>query len=413
MYSLRLFVGTVLIGGLTLAAFPGYSAPEARADSAQSSGSSSRSDWSRRVLQRSHRGGHQTVAAEGTFQAALSDSGQGVFAASHVAPAVMEDGAPMIEVGAEPIEMMPLEGEYIGQQSCSSCGTSGNACNSGGGSCNSCNSGCSQGVCGQLWSQCASQITRKVTFFAGAQGFKGPVDQGANGNFGFHEGLNMGMPLGDPWGIGFQAGVQAVHSNFAGDQVVGARRNDRDQVFFTTGLFRRPACGGLQWGVVFDFLHDAYYDSADMAQVRAELSLLKVGCREIGFWGAFGVNDDDLTVGQNTSPVEPVDVYAIFYRRHFSGGGQGRVWVGLSNDSDTLFGTEFTLPLGTCWALENNFTYLLPKEGRGVEGQQAESWSVMLQLVWYPGRQARCATTSPYHPLLGVADNTWFLVNRP
>ena len=424
MYSLRLFVGTVLIGGLTLLAFPGVSAAQALLDSTKPSTSSARSDWSQRVLRRSHRAGNQTVAGEGTFQAALRDSSgpwtsnEGVVAATHVAPAVMEDGVLLEDGASEQIELMPLEGEFLGQEPCSSCGSPGIACDSCGIPCGSCLTRCcpGQGLCAQLWNQFATQMSCKTTFFAGVQGFKGPVDQGANGNFGFHEGLNLGMPLGDPWGIGFQAGVQAVHSNFSGDQVAGARRNDRDQVFFTTGLFRRPVCGGLQWGVVFDFLHDSYYDSADLAQIRTELSLARPGHREIGFWGAFGVNGDDITFTQNvalvTSPVEPIDVYALFYRRHFSGGGQGRVWVGLTSESDTLFGGEVTVPLGTSWALENNFTYLLPKEGRGTGAQQNESWSVMMQLVWYPGRHAECVRENPYHPLLGVADNSWFLVKR-
>ena len=424
MHSLRLFVGTIVIGGWTLLAFPGGSAAEVLSDSTKPSASSARSDWNQRVLRRSHRAGNQTTASEGTFQAALGNSSgprlsnEGVTAATHVAPAVMEDGALLSDGLSEQIELMPLGDEYLGQEPCNSCGSPGNACGSCGVACGSCVPGCWQGqsICHQLWNECASRLSRKVTYFAGVQGFKGPVDQGANGNFGFHEGLNLGMPLGDPWGIGFQAGVQAVHSNFSGDQVAGARRNDRDQVFFTTGIFRRPVCGGLQWGVAFDFLHDSYYDSADMAQIRTEISLARPDHREIGFWGAFGANDDDITFSQGaaltTSPVEPVDVYALFYRRHFSGGGQGRVWVGLTSESDTLFGGEITVPLGTSWALENNFTYMLPEEGRGTGAQQNESWSVMMQLVWYPGRHAECVGKDPYHPLLGVADNTWFLVNR-
>ena len=417
MYSKCLFVGTVLIGGLTLLAVPGNSAAQATSDSATPSTSSARSDWNQRVLRRSHRTGNQTVASEGTLQATLRDSSgtwtsnEGVFAATHAAPAVMESGTLLMDDAPEQIELMPLGDEHFGQEACSSCSSPGHACDSCGVACGSC---CwqGQGICSQLWNQCASRLARRTTFFAGVHGFKGPVDQGRNGNFGFHEGLNLGIPLGDPWGTGFQAGVQAVHSNFSGDQVAGVRRNDRDQVFFTTGIFRRPVCGGLQWGVVFDYLHDSYYDSADVAQIRTEISLTRRGCREIGFWAAFGSGEDDITVLQNTVSVEPIDVYALFYRRHFSGGGQGRVWVGLTNESDTLFGGEITVPLGTSWALENNFTYMLPKEGRGAGAQQDESWSVMMQLVWYPGRHAKCVRDSQFHPLMGVADNTWLLVRR-
>lgn len=43
-------------------------------------------------------------------------------------------------------------------------------------------------------------MLRDLTVFGGVHGFKGPLDQGRNGNFGFHEGVNLGGPLGDPWG---------------------------------------------------------------------------------------------------------------------------------------------------------------------------------------------------------------------
>ena len=418
MYLLRLLVGTVLIGGLTQLASADDSATRAHSDSAKPTTSSSRSDWSQRVLRRSHGANSQALAREGTFQAALRDSSgpltsnDGVLAASHVAPVVMGD------VSSDQIELMPLEGEYVGTEGCSSCG-SGNGCDSCGETCGSCMPGRwqGQGVCYQLWNECTSRLSRNTTFFAGVHGFKGPVDlQGVNGNFGFHEGLNVGIPMGGPCGIGLQAGVQAVHSNFSNDQVAGAPRSDRDQVFLTTGIFRRPVCGGLQWGVVFDLLHDNYYDETQVGQIRTELSHSRPNQRDIGFWGAFGVSDDNITFTQNnvvtTSLVRPVDVYALFYRRHFTGGGQGRVWVGLTNESDTIFGGEITVPLGTSWALENNFAYMLPKEARGVGGEQNENWSVMMQLVWYPGRHAACVRENPYNPLFGVADNTWFLVRR-
>ncbi len=418
MHSLRLSLGTVLICGLTLLAFPADSAAQAISNSSGSSASSARSDWSQRVLRSSHSTAQQTVLNEGTFQAALLEPSGGDTTATHVSLALAEEEVMPMGAGPGQPEYIPLGDEYLGGGACTSCGSPGSACDSCGDCCDTCLPGCGAGCgpCAQLWSNCAAGLARKTSYFAGVHGFKGPLDQGANGNFGLHYGLNFATPLGDPWGIGLQAGVQAVHSNFSGDQVAGARTNDRDQVFFTTGLFRRPVCGKLQWGVVLDFLHDSYYDEVDLTQMRAEISLLRRDCSEIGFWGAFGTNDDTVTFVQNaaltTSLVEPLDVFALFYRRHFSGGGQGRVWVGATNESDTLFGGDISVPLGTSWALENNFTYMLPEEGRGANGQQNESWSVMMQLVWYPGRHAACVKQDRFSPLFGVADNTWFLVDR-
>jgi hypothetical protein len=367
--------------------------------------SAARGDWNQRVL------GHRTSQSDALFGVS-KDTFQGVLerpdgsgSQSQAVDSAGYDEPLLSDVAAtsygEPLEPMPVEGEFLEGEACSSCGSVGGSC--GPNYCGNC------GLCSQLWAECTSRWLNRFNYFAGVHGFKGPVDQGLNGNFGFHEGLNWGAPLGDPWGIGYQVGVEAVHSNFSGDQVAGARRNDRDQVFVTGGLFRRPSCGGLQWGVAFDLLHDSYYDKADMAQIRTELSLVRPDRHEVGFWGAFGINDDDLLA----RAVEPIDVYALFYRRHFSGGGQGRLWTGLSSQGDALFGADLTVPLGTSWALENSFTYLLPQEGRGTAGQQNETWAMMVRLVWYPSREARCVIKDPYYPLFGVGDNGSFLVDRP
>lgn len=255
---------------------------------------------------------------------------------------------------------------------------------------------------------------RNFSLFAGVHGFKGPVDQGHNGNFGFHEGINYGAPLGDPWGMGYQLGIRGVHSNFSGDNVGEARCDDRDQVFFTGGLFHRAVCGGLQWGIAFDLLRDSYYEKSDLNQIRVEVSMVGTGCREIGFWGAFGTKNDEIDAcddEQLVTTFKQTDLYAFFYRRHFSGGGEGRFWVGFTGQRDTLFGGDIRVPLGSSWALQNSFNYLIPEEDRGAEGLGEESWSVSLQLVWYPGRSARCVRDNPSHPLFGVADNSVFMVD--
>lgn len=266
------------------------------------------------------------------------------------------------------------------------------------------------GCCGLL-----GRALRNMSFFAGAHGFKGPADLGRNGNFGLHAGVNWGAPLGGPYGVGYQVGVQSVHSNFSGDQAAGVvRSGDRDQIFFTAGIFRRAVCRRLQWGVVYDLLHDSYHSTADFSQVRTEIALVTEGRREIGFWGAFGTGSDEFLFA-NAQPVamQPTDLYAFFYRRHFCEGGQGRLWVGVSGEGDGLLGADCSVPLGRSWALESNVTYLVPEQGRGPGGGQSEeSWGLGIQLVWYPGRDARCARSSPFHPLLNVADNSVFLLDQ-
>ena len=256
--------------------------------------------------------------------------------------------------------------------------------------------------------------------FGGVHGFRGPTDLGQSGNFGFHEGINWSAPLGDPWGFSYQIGFQAVHSNFAGSllmpggQASPLEPGARNQIFLTGAVFRRRYGGGIQSGVAFDYFHDSYYDNADLMQIRSETAFVLSDRREIGYWGAYGISRDSVaSIGQfNGRLLDPTDLFAFFYRRHFSGGGQGRIWAGLSGDGDAVFGLDGTVPLGTSWALDNNFTYLIPKQGRGTDGQREESWSVSIHLVWYPGREARSVFNNPHHPLFYVADNSWFLVDR-
>ncbi len=306
------------------------------------------------------------------------------------------------EPGGEPWEAAPY-GQFDG--SCGECGA--------------CDDGCDPWDDGP--GGCLVDWLSGFTFFAGIHGFKGPVDLGQNGNFGFHEGLNFGGPLGDPWGLGYQLGFQAVQSNLTGFQTDPANggpldTNGRDQLFFTGGIFKRAVCGGFQSGVVFDYMHDSYYDKADLRQIRSESSLVFAdGVSEIGYWGAYGINRQRFVIPtdpDNFVFLQPNDIFAGFYRRHFSGGGQGRLWAGATGVGQAIIGGEATVPLGTSWALENNFVYVIPKTSSVNGAQSEESWSVTINLVWYPGRLARGVFQNPFHPLFGVGDNSAFLVRR-
>lgn len=284
------------------------------------------------------------------------------------------------------------------------------SCEACGRPCTSCDE-CGEAVCpdcgchGAHCRECFRFLFRHVAFFAGVQGFKGPMDLGLNGNFGFHEGANWSGPLGDPWHSGYQMGIRGVHSNFLGNQVNGFDDNSRDQIFVTAGVFRRALEGGLQGGAVFDYLHDNYYDQADLKQVRSEASLV-AGPHELGFFGSFDVGGRIPFGRVNPTPIQANDIYSLFYRRYFSGGGQGRIWAGASGYGEFLIGAEATVPLGSSWALENSFVYLIP------DHQQDESWSVAFSLVWYPGRASRCVYRNPYMALFNVADNGTFLLRR-
>lgn len=256
---------------------------------------------------------------------------------------------------------------------------------------------------------------RDLEVFGGIHGFKGPFDQGRNGNFGFHEGLNFGAPLGIfDWG--WQIGAEAAHSNFSGDQVVNPQSSNRNQLFVTGGIFKRARDWGFQWGVTYDWLHDVYYANADLKQIRSDTSFIFPGrMHEIGYFGAYGTGGTNFVLINRDLKylvyMEPTDVFAFYYRRYFDGGGDGRIWLGWSGRGDGILGGEIRVPMGKSWELENRFNYLIPKQGNGSGGATQESWGVTIDLVWYIGHPARCERYHPYRPMLNVADNTLFMTD--
>jgi len=279
------------------------------------------------------------------------------------------------------------------------------------GSCDPCG-GCDDecGACIQCCFPCCTLSFHEVSVFGGVHGFKGPVDQGSNGNFGFHEGVNWATPLFRSMGIGFQLGGQVVHSDFHESALTG---EDRTQYFVTGGFFHRPECGeGFQGGAVYDFLKDEFYDDFEVGQIRAEISYL-FRAHEIGFWTSTAGHDDEGEPVGTVSPFgptfEPIDLYAFFYRHHFNCGNEIRVWGGFTGESDGMVGADMNVPLSETFALQTMFNYVSPEEEDSLGGFD-EAWNVGFNIVWHPRSNAR--NQSPYRPLFNVADNGTLIVDR-
>lgn len=280
--------------------------------------------------------------------------------------------------------------------------------------CEACGGGCGGG-CGRLphWEPCSPcgnwWWARDLTVFVGAQNFESPVDLGVNSNFGFTEGLNWGVPIFPGIGINGQFGVAVTQNDFNDNPLSDSTRT---QTFLTTGLFHRPPCReGLQYGLVFDWVRDEYYEAFNVGQLRGELSWL-CDCRnEIGFHFAVGVKDDSVPSGTQDSVFEfsPIDQYTLFYRRRFCSGGEGRVWGGAATGvSGGLFGVDFHLPIAKAWSVETGFNYLFAGNDHSVSFSR-DTWNIGLNLVWSIGCDARGC--SPSRPLFNVADNGSFMVS--
>lgn len=256
---------------------------------------------------------------------------------------------------------------------------------------------------------------RNIAIFGGVHAFKGPVDQGQNGNFGFHEGINAGFPLSYVLNMGAQVGAHFAHSDFSGSDL---EDETRTQSFFTAGLFHRSDIG-LQYGAVFDWLHDEYYVEQNLHQVRAEISCVN-GCgRDFGVMAAISTADDHASETTATGTVmnfwNPVDQFALFYRVRFDSGGEGRIWGGTNADKDGIIGGEALVPISDAFALQAVANYLLPEESDGTgpnSGHANEAWGIAVNLVWYPGQRARTEMHNPFRPLFNVADNATMIIDR-
>jgi hypothetical protein len=255
---------------------------------------------------------------------------------------------------------------------------------------------------------------KDLSVWGGVHGFKGPrdtLDGPSDNNFGFQEGVNLGgraplVGLIFPQ-LSYQLGYQSVQSQLSGNSAGSSE--DRLQHFVTTGLFRRVPVG-LQFGAVWDYMHDDLLEEQDFQQLRYEISLKSQRGLEFGFWGASHTNSNFVGLRQ----YQTVDQYCGFFRYHFRDAGELRFWGGGTNDNEGIFGADAYVPFSNRFSLQTGFNYLIPQEDPGGAGAGQESWNVGINLVWHYGQTAKMSRTNPHRPLFSTADNGWmFIDTRP
>lgn len=261
----------------------------------------------------------------------------------------------------------------------------------------------------------------EAALFAGAQGFKGPLDQGGVGNFGFHEGLGISDVFWHRHGIGYQIGASYNQSNFSGIQGNGVPSNTRRQTYVTAGLFHRAFYNrGWQFGVVMDYLSENYYVNTNVVQVRSEISYLTYCGHEFGFWATGATRKSAATINLAPATLAPIDMYNFFYRMNLSNGGQARIWGGFTSpvfggaavaQADGVVGGDFRLPLCNKLDFNGGFNYLIPGQANQALVTR-EAWGLSMNVVWYPGRCRQGIHNGPYRALFGVADNNTLIVDR-
>lgn len=229
------------------------------------------------------------------------------------------------------------------------------------------------------------------------------------GSFGFQQGINFGtqVPSLLCGQMGSQIGVRFIQSQLDG---TAAAPDHRQQLFLTTGLFRRVDYG-VQGGLVVDYLHDDWIYQADLLQLRGELSYLLSPCHELGFRFTDSQQIDDTSYQLRGSLVSTairlssLDTYRGFYRFRFSeqARGQAELQAGWTQDGGAILGMTLNTPLQNQIGLTTNATYLMPPKDAS-PSFASEGWNLGLALVWTPGRKFGLARDY-YRPLFDVADN--------
>lgn len=265
-------------------------------------------------------------------------------------------------------------------------------------------------------------------FLWGHQGYTGPLNyastsnansnvRSGSGSFGFYQGFNHGGSLKRLLGcdLASQFGVRATQSNLSG---AGFTRERRNQVFLTTGVFRRVDYG-LQYGLVLDYLNQDWYFQGDALQLRGELSWRGESCETYGFQFMSGVrNESSATTvidgGGNaissTIRMEPTDQYRLFYRHPMIRDGQFTAFAGWTDNRDGILGSAVSMHLFPRLLLATDLTYLIPNEGRSSGGNEQESWNVAIGFVFRPGGPQAGPRYSL--PMFDVADNGSFMIDR-
>ena len=271
------------------------------------------------------------------------------------------------------------------------------------------------GCCGFF--SCLWSLLRNADLSAGVYAYQDPFKVSRDSSFGFDLGFNWTLPhrvLGMMW----QSGVRYTRSGKQDtdiDDVVLFGADDeyhRTQFFWTSGLFYRRPGGCWNFGAVYDSLRDETLWKYSVGQIRAELSRA-VSCKtDIGFRGAFRLNDEQRTFAAGdryrTVKVSAQSYYTAFIRHTFVTGAEGMLSGGVTEDEEALIAGRVEVPVTNHSCIRNSFAYIFPKD-KNKRLERDDSWSASISWVVYLGGSSHGGLANPFKPLFDVADNTTLL----
>lgn len=289
---------------------------------------------------------------------------------------------------------------------------------------------CGRGGCppGQpCWISGLGGILRNSEFFSGFTSFRSTFfnDPTTAGNdlfddcsHGYYGGFNAGIPLCRlTCGVfSGQFGLRTVNTNFNGNAFTN---DDRNQLFFTAGFYRRVDYG-IQLGVVADVLREEWYSGVDLVQIRGDIGYVWPSGTTFGFKFATNVQDDVASgvfnglafTGQR---VTTDDNYRFYLRHDAAAGGWGEIFAGWSNLNQGIIGLDFDMPITDRIAVEAGFTYYLNDDGVPANqgflgGNASQAYNTYIGLAFRP--RGRSWYKNYDRPLFDVADNGSMLTRR-
>ena len=267
-----------------------------------------------------------------------------------------------------------------------------------------------------------SPLWDNLSFFGGLDGSKEPEDLGVNAHFGFRAAVNAGFPLLEQEGLGVQAGTALNYSQNAVRVLKYVDRVTDDlQSFTTIGLFQRSPVG-VNWGLVFDFRIDDYYQNMSFGQWRGQVGYDLGADNEVGLKAAVRAYGQSVTMPASFD-LRPITQGDLFWKHIWENEIVTSFWVGLAEGHGRfdlaahllgapadppvhhplVFGAEVFIPLTDQIAIFGEANFITPNDTGTVDAT--------LGIAFYPGAGARRAPRSRFAPLLPLGNNSSFAVD--
>ncbi len=174
---------------------------------------------------------------------------------------------------------------------------------------------------------------------------------------------------------------------------------------------------GFNWGFVYDFMHENYYDSFSLGQWRLDASYQVTPCTAFGVWSAISSQSESghyTTIPVTLTPISQVNLY---WSQTWNGGVQTMIWGGWADghgqvnvvlgdlpriENPFVFGAQLFVPLNDKWAIFGQGNFITPAASGTVDSY--------LGFAYYPFGGSRSAA-SRFAPLQTVAAPTNFAVD--